>query len=255
MNVRSGKLLESKAALVTGASSGMGREIAKAFAGAGAQVVAVARSEERLKSVVDEIIESGGTAVAMVRDLTEPGAPQDVVARAAEMTGRLDILASVAGVMELAPFSEATIESLDRQYVTNVQVPFALTQASLPHLTKSQGTVIFISSLAALAAFPDSAAYTASKGAIDAFARQIAVELAPSGVRVNAIAPGEIDTPMNAEFYSSHPEWLKWITEFTPARRVGDPAEVADVAVFLASDLARFVYGVSIPVDGGLVAR
>lgn len=247
--------LESKAVLVTGASSGMGEEIAKAMAAAGASVAAVARNEERLNGVLDEVASSGGNAVGVIRDLTEDGAPASVVEEATERLGRLDILANVAGIMELAPISDTPIESLDRQFETNVRAPFALTQSALPHLRETRGVIIFISSMAALAAFPESAAYTATKGAIDAMARQLAVELAPEGIRVNAIAPGEIDTPMNTEFYAEHPEFVEHMEEFTPAKRLGKATDVAPAAVFLASDMARFVYGVSLPVDGGIVAR
>lgn len=247
--------LERKAALVTGASSGMGEEITKAMAAAGASVVAVGRNEERLTRVLAEVESGDGEAVRIVRDLTEDGAPRAVVAEAVQRLGRLDILANVAGIMELGPLSETPIESLDRQFRTNVRAPFELTQAALPHLRESSGAIIFISSMAALAAFPESAAYTATKGAIDALARQLAVELAPQGVRVNAIAPGEIDTPMNKEFYAQQPEFVEHMKEFTPAGRLGEATDIAPVAVFLASDMARFIYGVSVPVDGGIVAR
>lgn len=247
--------LEGKAALVTGASSGMGEEITKAMAAAGASVGAVGRNEERLERVVADAQGGGGEVFAIARDLTEDGATQAVVDEAVERMGKLDILANVAGIMELGPLAETPVESLDRQYRTNVRVPFELTQAALPHLREAGGAIIFISSMAALAAFPESAAYTASKGAIDAVARQLAVELAPQGVRVNAIAPGEIDTPMNTEFYAEHPEFVEEMEEFTPAGRLGKATDIAPAAVFLASDMARFVYGVSLPVDGGVVAR
>jgi NAD(P)-dependent dehydrogenase (short-subunit alcohol dehydrogenase family) len=248
--------LEGKVALVTGASSGMGEEITKAMAAAGAGVVAVGRNEERLERVVaDARAADGGEVVAVARDLTEQGAPQAVVDEAVERLGRLDVLANVAGIMELGPLGETPVESLDRQFRTNVRAPFELTQAALPHLRKSNGAIIFISSMAALAAFPESAAYTATKGAIDALARQLAVELAPEGIRVNAIAPGEIDTPMNTEFYAEHPEFVEEMEEFTPAGRLGKATDIAPAAVFLASDMAGFVYGVSLPVDGGIVAR
>jgi NAD(P)-dependent dehydrogenase (short-subunit alcohol dehydrogenase family) len=244
--------LEGKVALVTGASSGMGEEITKAMAAAGAGVVAVGRNEERLERVVAE---AGGDVFAIVRDLTGDGAAQAVVDEAVKRMGRLDILANVAGIMELGPLGETPVESLDRQFRTNVRAPFELTQAALPHLLESKGSIIFISSMAALAAFPESAAYTATKGAIDAVARQLAVELAPAGIRVNAIAPGEIDTPMNSDFYAEHPEFVEEMKEFTPAGRLGKASDIAPAAVFLASDMAGFVYGVSLPVDGGIVAR
>jgi 3-oxoacyl-[acyl-carrier protein] reductase len=247
--------LESRSALITGASSGIGEEITKAMAAAGATVAAVARNEERLSRVLDEIEPGNGDGFGIVRDLTEEGAPQAVVEEAVERLGSLDILANVAGIMELGPLSETAIESLDRQFETNVRAAFALTQAALPHLRESRGVIIFISSMAALAAFPESAAYTATKGAIEAVARQLAVELAPDGIRVNAIAPGEIDTPMNRQFYEEHPEFVEYMEEFTPAGRLGKATDIAPAAVFLASDMARFVYGVSLPVDGGVVAR
>jgi len=247
--------LEGKVALVTGASSGMGEEITKAMAAAGAAVAAVGRNEERLERVVAEAHGDGGEVFAIARDLTADGAAQAVVDEAVERMGKLDILANVAGIMELGPLGETPVESLDRQFRTNVRAPFELTQAALPHLREAKGAIIFISSMAALAAFPESAAYTATKGAIDAVARQLAVELAPQGVRVNAIAPGEIDTPMNTEFYAEHPEFVEEMEEFTPAGRLGLATDIAPAAVFLASDMARFVYGVSLPVDGGIVAR
>jgi len=247
--------LEGKVAVVTGASSGMGEEITKAMAAAGAAVAAVGRNEERLERVVAEAHGDGGEVFAIARDLTEDGAAQAVVDEAVERMGKLDILANVAGIMELGPLGETPVESLDRQFRTNVRAPFELTQAALPHLREAKGAIIFISSMAALAAFPESAAYTATKGAIDAVARQLAVELAPQGVRVNAIAPGEIDTPMNTEFYAEHPEFVEEMEEFTPAGRLGKATDIAPAAVFLVSDMARFVYGVSLPVDGGIVAR
>lgn len=255
MSAPTSNLLESKRALVTGASSGMGAEIAKAYAAAGASVTMAARSEERLAGVREEIEAAGGSVTAVACDLVAEGAAQDLVARAREAMGGIDVLANVAGVMDLALFEDTPLESLDRQLATNVRAPFVLTQAALPSLLESRGSIVFVSSLAAMAAFPESSAYSASKGGVDALARQLAAELGPRGVRVNAIAPGEIDTPMNEEFYREHPEWLAEITEFTPARRIGQPEEVARAAVFLASDMASFVYGVSLPVDGGLLAR
>jgi len=248
-------VLNGRRALVTGASSGMGREIAIEMARAGARVAAVGRDDARLGAVVDEITGGGGEALAIRADLTEPGAPARVVERAVEHLGGLDVLANVAGIMELGPLEEVDAESLDRQYATNVRAPYELTRVALPHLRESGGAIVFISSMAALAAFPESAAYTATKGAIDAMARQLAVELAPSGVRVNAIAPGEIDTPMNTDFYAENPGFVEEMKAFTPAGRLGTAADIAPAAVFLASDAARFVYGVSLPVDGGVVAR
>ena len=248
-------ILEGKVALATGSTSGIGRRTAVELAQAGAQVVAVGRNAERLEKVVQEIADGGGTVHGVARDLVEADAPSAVVAEAVDRFGGLDVLVNVAGIMELGPFEDTPLDSLDRQYAANVRSPFALTQAALPHLRERRGTVIFISSEAALAAFPDSSAYSASKGAIEALTRQLAVELGPQGVRVNAVAPGEIDTPLNQEFYAANPGFVDGVIEFTPARRIGTPEDIASVVVFLASDSARFVYGISIPVDGGQLAR
>lgn len=248
--------LSAKAALITGASSGMGEETALQMAGAGASVCLVARHEGRLRRVAGEIRSRGGSAHPIVRDLTEPGAAHDVVRESVQEMGTVDILVNVAGIFEPGPFEVTTTESLTRQYETNLLAPFILTQAALPHLSaRGNGVVIFVSSMAALAGFSEVAAYSASKGAIEALGRSLAVELAPKGVRVNVIAPGEIDTPMNEDYYRDHPEVVKEMSAFTPAGRLGVAADIAPVAVFLASDAARFVYGTSIPVDGGVVAR
>jgi 3-oxoacyl-[acyl-carrier protein] reductase len=244
--------LAGKHALITGGSSGMGEEISRQMAAAGARVTIVGRNEKRLNGVVEEI---GSAAFAIARDISEDGVADEILAAAAERHGPVSILANVAGIMELGPIEDTTADSLDRQYRTNVRAPFLLTKAALPQLRATRGVVIFISSMAALAAFPESCAYTSTKGAIDAMARQLAVELAPQGIRVNSIAPGEIDTPMNTEFYKEHPEFVEEMKEFTPAGRLGLATDIAPAAVFLASDMARFVYGVTLPVDGGVVAR
>jgi NAD(P)-dependent dehydrogenase (short-subunit alcohol dehydrogenase family) len=248
-------MLSGKSALVTGASSGIGAAIATEMAGAGAQVAISGRDERRLTATADAIEQAGSTAVVIAGDLTSDDGPARTVAQAAEAMGGLDVMANVAGVMELAPIEETPIEALDRQYVANLRVPYLLTQAALPHLRQSRGAMIFISSMAALAAFPDSSAYSATKGAIDSLSRQLAVELAEDGIRINAIAPGEIDTPMNAEYYAENPEFVDEVKRFTPAGRLGTPDDIAPAAVFLASDAARFIYGVTLAVDGGQLAR
>jgi len=249
-------ILASKRALITGGSSGMGEEIARQMAAAGAEVTVVGRSQDRLERVVGSIERHGGRGHLIVQDLTEEGAAPWVVGRAVESMGSLSILANVAGVFETGPFATTPIESFDRQMAINVRAAYALTQAALPYLRESgDASVLFISSMAALAAFPGAAAYSATKGAIEAMARALSVELAPQGVRVNVIAPGEIDTPMNTDLYKGHPEFVREMEALIPAGRLGVAADIAPVAVFLASDAARFIYGASIPVDGGYLAK
>ena len=135
----------------------------------------------------------------------------------------------------------------------NVRAPYAITHAAQAHL-QSGASVIFISSIAGHIGFPNSAAYCATKGAIEQLTKSLAVELAPRGVRVNAIAPGNIHSPMNEEFFQS-PEYERAMIERTPAGRVGVVEDVAPAAVFLASEAARYVYGVSLLVDGGWAAQ
>jgi NAD(P)-dependent dehydrogenase (short-subunit alcohol dehydrogenase family) len=248
--------LGSRKALVTGGSSGIGEEIGRQMAAAGASVALVGRNEERLGRVVKGIEEDGGTAHAIVADLTDQGAPDRVVKEAVDRLDGLDILANVAGIFETGPMDSTTMESYDRQFALNVRAHFFVTKAALPRLRESShAVVIFISSMAALAAFPQAAAYSATKGAIESLGRALSVELAPLGIRVNVIAPGEINTPMNVDFYAENPQFVKDMETWTPAGRLGTAADIAPAAVFLASDAARFIYGVSLSVDGGVVAR
>ena len=223
------------------------------MAGAGAEVALVGRDASRLAAVVGSIRAQGGLAHAIVRDLDDPDAAAAIVAEALAAAGAVNILVHAAGRFELGALATAGVESLDRQYRTNVRAPYALTHAALPHL-RGAGVVIFISSIAARLAFVGASAYCASKGAIGALVPALAGELAPEGVRVNAIAPGEIDTPMTAGYYVEDPNYLPAVIAQTPARRVGTPKDIADSAVFLASDAASFIHGVTLVVDGGLSA-
>jgi NAD(P)-dependent dehydrogenase (short-subunit alcohol dehydrogenase family) len=242
--------LVNKTAVVTGASSGIGSAIANAFADAGANVVLTGRDAQRLEQ---SCARCGERAVHVAVDLTADGAPQEVVDAATGRFGSLDIVVHSAGIFEPRPFAESSLESFDRQMQLNVRAPFALTQAALPHL-RGGGVVIFISSIAGHAAFPNSAAYCATKGAVELMTRALAVELAPEDIRINALAPGNIRTPMNEDLLAS-PEYEASMVERTPYGRVGVVEDIAPVAVFLASDAARYVHGTSLPVDGGWAAQ
>jgi NAD(P)-dependent dehydrogenase (short-subunit alcohol dehydrogenase family) len=242
--------LAGKTAVVTGASSGIGTAIAHAMGEAGAGVVLVGRDRGRLEDCCRPL---DGEAVAVAVDLTDDAAPAQIVDTALERFGSLDVIVHSAGIFEPRPFAESSLESFDRQMALNVRAPFALTQAALPHL-RGGGVVIFISSIAGHAAFPNSAAYCATKGAVELMTRALAVELAPDGIRVNALAPGNIRTPMNEHLLES-PEYEASMVERTPFGRVGVVEDIAPVAVFLASDAARYVHGASLLVDGGWAAQ
>ena len=244
------RALDSKTAIVTGASSGMGTAIAQAYAAEGANVVLTGRDAERLDACAGSC---EGQSLTVAVDITADGAPQSLVDQTVERFGTVDVIVHSAGIFEPRPFEESSLESFDRQMDLNVRAPFALTQAALPHL-RDGGVVIFISSIAGHAAFPNSAAYCATKGAVELMTRALAVELAPVGIRVNALAPGNIRTPMNEHLLESA-AYEASMVERTPYGRVGVVDDIAPVAVFMASDAARYVHGASLLVDGGWAAQ
>jgi NAD(P)-dependent dehydrogenase (short-subunit alcohol dehydrogenase family) len=180
-------------------------------------------------------------------------APRRIVAETINAFGTLSVLVHSAGVFWPKPFAEAPLDEFDQQFRINVRAPYALTQAALPHL-RPDGVVVFVSSIAGHVGFPNSTAYCATKGAVELMTKSLALELAPMGVRVNAIAPGNVHTSMNARFFESE-AYERAMIERTPSGRVGVVEDVAPVAVFLASDAARYIHGESILVDGGWAAQ
>jgi len=245
----SGFRLDGKAAIVTGASSGIGVAAAEAMARAGARLLLVGRDEERLGRCAERVGEHRVVAV----DVTAALAPRAIVQAALDAFGAIDVIVHSAGIFEPMPFEETTVESLERQWLTNVRAPFLITQAALPHLHPGS-SVIFISSIAGYVGFPNSVAYCATKGGVELMTRALALELSPRGVRVNTIAPGNIKTPMNERFRAM-PGYEEKMAALTPAGRHGEPEEIAAAIVFVASDEASFVHGASFLVDGGWTAR
>jgi NAD(P)-dependent dehydrogenase (short-subunit alcohol dehydrogenase family) len=244
--------LDGKVAVVTGASSGIGAGCAKAMAEAGAKVVAVGRDADRLAASCAAIESAGGTCRPAVHDLTESGACGVLVEQTIGALGAIDSVVHCAGLFWPKPFAETTMDDYDRQMALNVRVPFELTKAAMPHL-KAGASVIFISSIAGIAGFPNSSAYCASKGAVELLTRALGVELAPQGIRVNCIAPGNVATPMNAHLLAD-PAYYKSMIDATPSRSIGTVEEIAPMAVFLASEKASFMFGASVLIDGGWCA-
>ncbi|WP_033290450.1 SDR family NAD(P)-dependent oxidoreductase [Amycolatopsis jejuensis] len=245
----SGTTLAGRAAVVTGASSGIGAQIARELSAAGARVLLVGRRTERLGHLAAEL---GGDAAWLGVDVTADTAPADIVTCALEAFGRLDILVNAAGVFAPAPFTETTDQSLDEQWQVNVRAPFRLARAAAGHLREGS-SIIFVSSICGYVGFPNSSAYCATKGAVELLVKSLTAELAPKGVRVNAVAPGNVRTDINAHLLADA-DYEKQMLASTPAGRIGEVEDIAPAVVFLASPAAAYIHGTSLLVDGGWVA-
>jgi NAD(P)-dependent dehydrogenase (short-subunit alcohol dehydrogenase family) len=245
--------LDDHVAVVTGASSGIGAQIARSMGEAGARVVLVGRDAGRLEAVRADVERLGVEGHVVTADLERPEAATEIVEAAVAACGHIDCLVHCAGVFLVAPVDES-LDLLDRQWQVNVGAPFRLTLTALPELRRRKGSVVFLSSVAGQVGFPGAAAYCATKGAIELLTRALAVEEAPNGVRVNAIAPGNIETPMNAHLMAD-PAYLRDMIEATPAGRNGRVDDIAPLAVWLASSQAAYMTGESVRVDGGWAAQ
>ncbi|RJQ78866.1 SDR family NAD(P)-dependent oxidoreductase [Amycolatopsis panacis] len=242
--------LDGRVALVTGASSGLGAAIARQLAASGARVAAVGRDQDRLGKVTGEI---GDAAVGLTADLREAGAPERIVDECVAAFGTVDILVHAAGLGEAAPF-DRSLDALDRMWLVNLRAPYVLTQAALPHV-RGGGSVVFLSSVAGIVACPQSTAYGTVKGAVENLTRCLAVEEAPHGVRVNAVAPGTVRTPLSEAGPLADPAGEKFLTDRTPLGRIAGVGDVSSAVLYLVSDAASYVTGHSLVVDGGWTAQ
>jgi 3-oxoacyl-[acyl-carrier protein] reductase len=249
--------LQNKTALVTGASRGIGRATAAALAETGAHVVVhYGRSAQEAESLVAEIRTKGGHADAFSADLGTPeGAPLLATQVRSIVGDRLDVLVLNAGISKLARIADHTIEDFDNLFATNVRGPFFLVQQLLPILGDGSSIVV-VSSLGARMVVgkpalenPSILAYASTKGALETLVKNWAAILGPSGIRVNAVAPGVIDTDMSS--FTKTDAGREIVLGMQALKRIGKPEDVADVVAFLASDGARWITGASIPVDGG----
>jgi NAD(P)-dependent dehydrogenase (short-subunit alcohol dehydrogenase family) len=243
--------LENKVVLITGATSGIGREAAKLFVARGARVALGARRQREGEALVDELRSGGGQAVFRATDVTQHADNVALVALALATWGRLDVAFDNAGVEAIAALTEFEDAVYDTVFDTNVRGVFSSLRAQIPALTKTRGSIILTSSTAGSRGFAQAAVYTASKHAVEGIMKAAAHELAPLGVRVNAVAPGPTATAMLDRFTGGDPEVL---TSRVPLGRAATAAEVAHAALWLASDEARFVTGAVVPVNGGITA-
>ena len=248
------EVLNGKLALVTGAGQGNGRAIARGLARAGARVVVTDLNEQNARAVVTEIEASGGQAFALRMDVTSPEDCTAAAQRVATEVGQLDILVNNAGIIIREGLDSPKVaDNLERTLDVNVMGTFHPTNAWLKDLRATRGVVINVSSIASTSGIPGVVGYSPSKGAVKMMTQAMAVELAKDGVRVNAIAPGVIETPMTS-YTREAPERLEKFMLRTPMGRVGQAEELVGPVVFLASDMATYVTGVTLPIDGGFLA-
>lgn len=238
-------------ALVTGASSGIGASTAIALAEAGWEVMAAGRDEGRLEEVADV----SDNISTWAGDLVESDDCNEVVADTIDEFGQLDCLVNCAGVIVRADVEETTDDAWRYTMGINLDAPFFLSRAAIPHLTRSAGSIVNIASNWGIKGGERAAAYCASKGGLVLLTKAMAIDHARDGVRINAICPGDIDTPMlNNEANDSDidaDDFIAQLAEESPNGRLGTPEEVAALVVFLASDAANHITGTAIPIDGG----
>jgi NAD(P)-dependent dehydrogenase (short-subunit alcohol dehydrogenase family) len=248
--------LQNKAAIVTGATSGMGRATARLFAQEGASVVASGRDPERGRALVDEIRAGGGRAEFVAGDVSRPETNERLVETCRRSFGGVDATVCCAGMLGLGSATEVPVDTWRQTLAVNLDAIFYLLRAALPVLQeRGGGSVVLVSSIAAFKGFPNHAAYCASKGALVALVRQLAIDYGPK-VRINALCPGPVDTPLIWASAVAFPDPAKAVEDVgkrTLLKRLGLPEDVARAALFLASEDSGWVTGTSLTVDGGIM--
>ncbi|MEZ4670110.1 MAG: SDR family NAD(P)-dependent oxidoreductase [Anaerolineae bacterium] len=251
--------LRGKVALVTGAARGIGKGIAMRFAAEGAQVGVIDLDEAACQQVVDEISAAGGRALALGADITDETQVERAVKRMQEQFGTVTVLVNNAAVMPSGPLHLTSPADFDRCIAVNLRGMYLMCRAVIPGmLAAGKGSIIHMSSVTGILGLPGLAAYSATKAGLSGLARAMSTDYARQGIRVNAVAPGTIDSPMLHDFLAAqkNPEPLRQqFDDMHPIGRVGQIDEVASVFVFLASDESSFVTGATYTVDGGLSVK
>jgi len=243
-----------KAVLITGATSGIGRACCLRFGSGGAKVAILGRNQSELARVRAEVAERGGEPLPLTIDLLIPGAAENAVSEVVGVFGRLDVLVNAAGHISTGTIEDTTLESWDALLNINLRVVFQLMQVALPSLIDKRGNIVNISSVTGLRAFPGVLAYCVSKAALDQRTRCAALELAPKGVRVNAVNPGVVITEIHRRGGMSeqdYEEFLERSKQTHPLGRVGAPSEIAELVAYLATEKASWITGATYSIDGG----
>lgn len=249
-----GKDFNGKVAFVTGATSGIGRACAIAFANAGAKVVCVGRKVEALRDIEQQIRDVGAEPLAIKADLADLRDAQQAVDRAIQVFGGIDVLVNAAGHLSNGTIENTSLGAWDEMMNVNVRAPFQLMQMALPSLTERRGNIVNVSSVTGLRAFPGVLAYCVSKAALDQLTRCSALELAAKGVRVNAVNPGVVVTEIHKRGGMSNDAYAAFLEHSKtthPLGRTGRPEEIAALVLYLASDQASWITGATYSIDGG----
>lgn len=246
--------MKNKVAVVTGASSGIGRATALLFATNGSEVVASGRNESDLNSLRDEARSTGGSIKLHLGDITEISQVGRLVSETIETLGRMDVLVNAAGIIKTGSIENTTLDDWDYMMNINLRSVFYLMQKCVPHLEATKGNIVNVSSVTGTRAFPNVLAYCVSKAATDQLTRCSALELAPKGIRVNAVNPGVVITNLHRRGGMSEADYGNFVENAKathPLGRPGNPEEVADLIYFLASEKASWITGATYEIDGG----
>ena len=244
--------LENKTALITGAASGIGRGIAGAYAREGADVWVADRDRQAGEAVVEEIAARGGRARFELVDVSRADAVQALMERVRASSGTLDILVANAGIMICKTLEETSEEDWDRLHGINLRGMFLTIKYGAPLVRRPGGVILTTGSIDGMYGAPENAAYAATKGGIIAMSKAAALDYARVGIRLNCLCPGWIDTPINDLYFKDNPEEKEKAARLHPIGRLGTPEDIANAALFLATDEASFIVGLPLVVDGGM---